>query len=68
MLSEHAQTTAICIDRRPAGAARAETDVALLGRIAAGDTLAMRVFYARHHVRVYRFALRFLRLSLLRWP
>lgn len=63
MLSEHAQTTAICVDRRPAGAVRAETDVALLDRIATGDTLAMRVFYGRHHVRVYRFVLRFLRDS-----
>jgi RNA polymerase sigma-70 factor, ECF subfamily len=33
-------------------------DGALIGRIASGDRLAMRVLYARHHVRVYRFILR----------
>jgi RNA polymerase sigma-70 factor (ECF subfamily) len=30
----------------------------LVERIAAGDKLAMQLLYARHHVRVYRFALR----------
>jgi RNA polymerase sigma-70 factor, ECF subfamily len=30
----------------------------LLQRVAAGNRLAMQVLYARHHVRVYRFALR----------
>src|SRR5258708_4053612 len=34
------------------------TDEALIGRIAAGDKLAMQVLFARHHVRVYRFVLR----------
>jgi len=29
-----------------------------IGRIAAGDRVAMRVLYARHHLRVYRFLLR----------
>jgi RNA polymerase sigma-70 factor (ECF subfamily) len=33
-------------------------DEALLGAIANGDQRAMRVLYARHHVRVYRFVLR----------
>src|SRR6516162_5600396 len=31
----------------------------LVERAAAGDRLAMQILYARHHVRVYRFALRF---------
>ena len=31
----------------------------LVERAAAGDRLAMEILYARHHVRVYRFALRF---------
>src|ERR1041385_7975299 len=35
------------------------TDEALIGRIAGGDKLAMQVLFARHHVRVYRFVLRF---------
>jgi len=34
------------------------SDDALISAIAKGDTLAMKVLYARHHVRVYRFALR----------
>jgi RNA polymerase sigma-70 factor, ECF subfamily len=34
------------------------SDEALLGKIAAGNRLAMQVLYARHHVRIYRFALR----------
>ncbi len=36
-------------------------DEELIGRIAAGDKLAMQVLFARHHVRVYRFVLRLLR-------
>jgi RNA polymerase sigma-70 factor (ECF subfamily) len=31
----------------------------LVERAAAGDRLAMQILYTRHHVRVYRFALRF---------
>ncbi|MFL5296079.1 MAG: sigma-70 family RNA polymerase sigma factor [Phenylobacterium sp.] len=37
------------------------SDEALIVRIADGDRLAMQVLYARHHVRVYRFILRFVR-------
>jgi RNA polymerase sigma-70 factor (ECF subfamily) len=37
------------------------SDDVLIGRIAAGDRLAMQVLYARHHVRVYRFVLRLVR-------
>ena len=37
------------------------SDEVLIGRIANGDRLAMQVLYARHHVRVYRFVLRFVR-------
>jgi RNA polymerase sigma-70 factor, ECF subfamily len=37
------------------------SDEVLIGRIAAGDRLAMQVLYARHHVRVYRFVLRLVR-------
>src|SRR5438046_2533010 len=36
-------------------------DETLIARIAAGDRLAMRVLFARHHVRVYRFVLRIVR-------
>jgi RNA polymerase sigma-70 factor (ECF subfamily) len=34
-------------------------DAALVARIAAGDRLAMRVLYVRHHARLRRFILRF---------
>jgi RNA polymerase sigma-70 factor (ECF subfamily) len=37
------------------------SDEALIGRIAAGDKVAMQVLFARHHVRVYRFVLRLVR-------
>ena len=36
-------------------------DEALIERIATGDASSMAVFYTRHNVRVYRFALRFVR-------
>jgi RNA polymerase sigma-70 factor (ECF subfamily) len=38
---------------------QATSDEVLIGRIAQGDRLAMQVLFARHHVRVYRFVLRF---------
>ena len=38
---------------------QATSDEVLIGRIATGDRLAMQVLFARHHVRVYRFVLRF---------
>jgi RNA polymerase sigma-70 factor (ECF subfamily) len=37
------------------------SDEVLIGRIANGDRLAMQVLYARHHVRVFRFVLRYVR-------
>jgi len=37
------------------------SDEILIGRIAGGDRLAMQVLFARHHVRVFRFVLRFVR-------
>jgi RNA polymerase sigma-70 factor, ECF subfamily len=37
------------------------SDEVLIGRIADGDRLAMKVLFARHHVRVYRFVLRIVR-------
>ena len=39
----------------------AATDGELMERIAAGDSLAMKSFYARHHVRLYRFLVRMTR-------
>ena len=40
---------------------KANSDEILIARIASGDRLAMQVLYGRHHVRVYRFALRLVR-------
>src|SRR5437763_13853291 len=40
---------------------QATSDEELIGRIASGDRLAMQVLFARHHVRVYWFALRLVR-------
>jgi len=39
----------------------AESDNALLARVCAGDQLALQTLYGRHHVKIYRFALRLLR-------
>jgi RNA polymerase sigma-70 factor (ECF subfamily) len=39
----------------------AATDEALIKRIASGDSLAMKSFYARHHVRLFRFLVRITR-------
>jgi RNA polymerase sigma-70 factor, ECF subfamily len=40
---------------------QATSDEVLIGRIASGDRLAMKVLFTRHHLRVYRFILRLLR-------
>jgi RNA polymerase sigma-70 factor (ECF subfamily) len=37
------------------------SDEELISRIAKGDRLAMQVLFARHHVRVFRFVVRFVR-------
>jgi RNA polymerase sigma-70 factor, ECF subfamily len=38
-----------------------ESDDKLISRIRAGDNMALQALYARHHVKVFRFALRLLR-------
>jgi len=43
---------------RPWPKRRDHSDEALIGKVAAGNRLAMQVLFARHHVRVYRFLLR----------
>jgi len=45
---------------QPRAAAHDTTDDALVAQIAQRDKRALQSLYARHHVRVYRFALRFL--------
>jgi RNA polymerase sigma-70 factor (ECF subfamily) len=39
----------------------AETDGDLIRRIEAGEQLALKTLYARHHVKIFRFAMRILR-------
>lgn len=39
----------------------AQSDSDLIARIRAGDQLALQTLYGRHHVKVFRFALRLLR-------
>ncbi len=56
MQSAHAEVRGV-IHCQPV-APREDSDQALLQAIAAGDRLAMRSLYRRHHVRVYRFVLR----------
>jgi RNA polymerase sigma-70 factor (ECF subfamily) len=46
---------------RPVDRGNAGPDDVLISRISNGDHLAMRVLYARHHVRIYRFVLRVVR-------
>jgi RNA polymerase sigma-70 factor (ECF subfamily) len=46
---------------RPSAALPAACDAALIARIAAGDKLAMRALFARHQLRIFRFALRLVR-------
>jgi RNA polymerase sigma-70 factor (ECF subfamily) len=40
---------------------QSSSDEGLIQRVAGGDRLAMKVLFARHHVRVYRFVLRLVR-------
>jgi RNA polymerase sigma-70 factor, ECF subfamily len=54
-----AQTTVAAF--QPAPSTESSTDESLIERIARRDQLAMRVLFARHRLRVYRFALRMVR-------
>ena len=53
-------TSGFMLERTEVSAA-SEVDSALIGRIAAGDQLALRSLYARHHLRIHRFLARTLR-------
>lgn len=58
MLVDHSALEVRDRDTRRVAPSKDMTDVGLLTRMAAGDTSAMQAFYARHHVRVFRFVLR----------
>jgi RNA polymerase sigma-70 factor, ECF subfamily len=54
------QTLTVASARRPAwNVARETSDADLMQAISQGDRQAMQVLFARHNVRIYRFALRF---------
>jgi RNA polymerase sigma-70 factor (ECF subfamily) len=56
MQNGYALTQALALQSPPAAQARSDQD--LLAAIAAGDKLALRTLFARHHIRTYRFVLR----------
>ena len=64
----YAPARAVTAASRPdnRSAIQANGDAVLIGRVAQRDKSAMRVLYARHRLRVFRFALRILRAT-SRW-
>jgi RNA polymerase sigma-70 factor, ECF subfamily len=58
---QYTQAVAVTAANRGLLSAQENSDAALVEAIAAGDKHALQVLYGRHHVKVYRFALRFLR-------
>jgi RNA polymerase sigma-70 factor (ECF subfamily) len=56
----HTQAVSATAAVRQRPAAQDTSDEALVEAVANGDKLALQVLYGRHHVRVYRFVLRFL--------
>ena len=58
---QYSQAVAVTAANRHQRSAQDNSDAALVEAIAAGDKRALQMLYRRHHVKVYRFALRFLR-------
>ena len=58
---QYSQAVAVTSGRGTQWSAQDNSDAALVEAIAAGDKHALQVLYGRHHVKVYRFALRFVR-------
>jgi len=58
MANNYVLSNTLSAPARPWAATQQIMDEALIGGIAAGDKLSMRVLFARHHTRVYRFVLR----------
>ena len=57
----YSEAVAVSSARRTQGPAHDTSDAALVEAIAKGDRHALQILYGRHHVKVYRFALRFVR-------
>jgi RNA polymerase sigma-70 factor, ECF subfamily len=58
---QYTQAVAVSSTGRTQWSGQDTSDLALVDAIAAGDKHALQALYGRHHVKVYRFALRFLR-------
>ena len=58
MRNDYAGSSLLARTSRPGTRSPTRSDDELIAKIAAGNRLAMQVLYARHHARVYRFALR----------
>ena len=58
---QYSQAMAASSANRTDLSAQDNSDATLIDAIAAGDKQALQVLYGRHHVKVYRFALRFVR-------
>ncbi|HET9395447.1 MAG TPA: sigma-70 family RNA polymerase sigma factor [Nitrospiraceae bacterium] len=58
---QYSQAVAVDTGRGTQWSAQDNSDAALVEAIANGDKHALQVLYGRHHVKVFRFALRFLR-------
>jgi len=57
MTQAHVQAAPAIAAHLRLGPFQVTSDVALIGRIAAGDKVAMQVLFVRHNVRVFRFVL-----------
>jgi RNA polymerase sigma-70 factor (ECF subfamily) len=58
---QYSQAVALNTTDRFQGQVQDTSDLALVDAIAAGDKFALQTLYRRHHVKVYRFLLRFIR-------
>jgi RNA polymerase sigma-70 factor (ECF subfamily) len=58
---QYSQAVAVKATGRTHGLVHETSDAALVEAIATGDKQALQVLYGRHHVKIYRFALRFVR-------
>jgi RNA polymerase sigma-70 factor (ECF subfamily) len=58
MANDYVLSNGFAAPARPWAATQQILDESLISGIAAGDTLSMRVLFARHHTRIYRFVLR----------
>ncbi len=58
---QYSQAVTLNTTDRPQSQVQDTSDIALVDAIAAGDKFALQTLYRRHHVKVYRFLLRFIR-------